>query len=98
MNGVSETRAGMSLTTKVRLFIALVSAAVGSILSWYDVVSYPETQNNSFLNIWGILNIVPGIFSVILGGHAGSVTVFIVASFFQWLGIGWLVGLVVKPT
>lgn len=98
MHESTNSHGGTSRTTKIRLFVAFFFAIVGSLINLYGVLGGYENAKSGLFEFWGILNVVPAFTSILFGGHAGNNTVFVLASFLQWFGIGWLVGLIVKPT
>ena len=88
----------MSRSTRICLITSVVTLAAASLVTWATLAeSSPFREyflyNVTIPNAWGSLNIVPGLLSFIVGGHAGSEVVFLVAFAVQWLLIGLVCGL-----
>lgn len=83
--------------------VSVLVLVVASILNWL-LIGESSPLREYFLwhaaipNLWGVLNVVPGLISIVGSGnvHAGSEPVFYVAFAIQWLLIGLLMGLVLS--
>lgn len=79
-----------TLNLRVSLVIAFLVSLVAALLSWYVFLSESSAQNSLFFMGWFLLNIVPAFFSM-LGGHAGSLSIFVLGTAFQWFLIGCII-------
>jgi hypothetical protein len=76
----------------------VLTLVAASLLSWLTLADSSPFRDYflyhvTIPNAWGSLNIVPGLLSFIVGGHAGSEVVFLLAFAVQWLFIGLVLGL-----
>lgn len=68
--------------------IASIVALISALLSLYAALSDFAKSNSGFFMVWEILNMVPGFLALVIGGHGGSISVFVVATAIQWFLIG----------
>ncbi len=71
----------------LKFWIAFLVSLTASLLSWY-VFLMDRGRENTFFEVWYLINIIPSFISI-LGGHAGNIVFFVVATAVQWFIIGW---------